>query len=217
MSKIWPFILLCAFVGGCGIVSVLGTPTSHEIKIAPEYDLTAALDKKVMVVVEQPLWLNTTDNLRFYVTEAANQNLTDKAKLSPENIISYSNVAKIRSKTGFNKPIELASEAGVDLVLVISIEDYRLATIEDSDYVNGDMRARAKLIDVAAGQTVWPSMNDSRLVKVGFDMEKGGMDKGTLRLCAALAYCTTRYLYPVPSDEFKRAEDRSGINWENYK
>jgi len=79
------------------------------------------------------------------------------------------------------------------------------------------MRARAKLIDVATGQTVWPGLNESRLIKVGFDMLKGGMDKGALRLCAGLAYCTTRFLYPVPSDEFKIPDDRSGMNWESYK
>jgi len=89
MSKIWPFIILCVFVSGCGMVSVMGTPTPHEIKVPPEYDLTAAKDKKVMVVVEQPLWLNTADNLRSYVTEAVNQNLANKAKLLPENLYAY--------------------------------------------------------------------------------------------------------------------------------
>ena len=77
-------------------------------------------------------------------------------------------------------------------------------------------RAQAVLVDTATGRKVWPRVEDSKIIMVGYEVEKGDRAHALTKLAAAAAHCTTRYFYDCPKDKFKIAEDMSHISRENW-
>jgi hypothetical protein len=223
MKKITIFLTLLSllFLAGCGMASavgMLGTPTHHEQKIPAEYELTEQPDQKILVLVKQPVWLNTNTNLRYHLTKAINKRLTQKAAIPTENLITYNELALFRStKTGFSSlsPPQVGAALNADTVMSVTIEDYQLSKMVDTEYYEGYLRTRAVLFDTATGEKLWPKLEKSKSVKVGFDIESAGRKIADARLVAACAHCTVRYLYNCPMHEFRIAEDRSRISWES--
>jgi hypothetical protein len=101
--KLIKAILVCLVLPltGCapGLVSVLGTPTSAEMKVPAEYDITREKGKKILILVEQPYFLRANPNLRYFITVCINKILEDRAKIKPEMFISYDALADLRSST----------------------------------------------------------------------------------------------------------------------
>jgi len=213
------FLAVFLLFGGCGIISMLGKPTSHEMKIPAEYKLAEEPGRKILILVEQPGYLNAQTNVRYYLTESLQDNLVEKVGLASENLIGYDKLAEFRSgKTGFSllSPAEAGRALGADVVLFVTIESYELSEIVESGYYSGAMSAWAVLFDTAGGGKIWPKDAVSKGVRVGFDMEEAGREAAVERLTAVCAYCITRYFYDCPKNKFKIAEDRSDISWENW-
>lgn len=217
------FTLFTAFfLGGCqygGLVSVMGTPGHHEKEITAEYDLAEHKDQKTLVLVNQPGWINTDVNLRYYLTKAISKNLMEKVKIPPENLVSYGELSEFRSnKSDFSllSPVEVGEALDANIVMLAVIEDYQLHEVAEAGCYEGFLAAQVVLLDTATAEQLWPEPPKSKGIKVGFEIDNRGRIVAAQRLVAACAYCTTRYLYNCRKSRFSIAEDRSGIGWKDW-
>jgi hypothetical protein len=225
MKKLIFIFMLIALVfqsscGSLGIIAVLGMPSSHEKKVTAEYGLADSKSQKILVLVNQGVWLNADVNLCYYLTEAVNEELQDKVKIGPDHLISYSKLAEIRSKQpGLTQlsPVELAAALDADMVLLVELESYGLNELPEGGYYKGYLNARAVLLETAPMVKLWPESERAKFIKVGFDVESGGKEAAVVRLANALAYGIVRHLYNCPKDKFKFADDRSGAHWQDWE
>jgi len=210
------FLVAALFYSGCGVVGIVGTPTNYEKKIPAEYDLAEHKDQKILVLVNQPAWLNAQVNLRYYLTRAINKNLTAKVKIPPEYLVSYSELSEFRSnKSDFLSlsPVEVGEALDANMVLLVEIGSYELNRIAETSYYEGFLGVQSAFLDVATGEKIWPESAKSKSVKVGFEVETRGREIAVRRLTAASAYCLVRYFYDCPKNEFKIADERGTIGW----
>jgi len=216
------FLATVLFHSGCSLtrtVSTLSTPRSHEKKIPAEYNLTRHRDRKILILVNQPPYLNAQANLRFYLTEEINKNLIKKVKIPPEYLVGYDELSEFRSnQSNFSllSPAEVGKALDANMVLLVMLEDYQLHELGGTDYYKGFMSAQMVLFDTASGEKLWPEAAESKSIKVGFEVEPRGRKVAVKRLAAACAYCTTRYLYDCPRDKFKIFDDRSNVDWQDW-
>ena len=221
MSKlsIFPILVVVFFLGGCQIVSIMGTARRSEEKIPAEYNLAEHTGQKILVLVNQPAYLNAGVNMRFYLTEAINKTLIKKIGILPEYLVGYNELSEFRSdKSDFLllSPIQVGEALDANMVLLVVVEDYQLNEIAETGYYKGSLNTQAILLDTAAGEKLWPESVKSKGIKVGFEIENSGQEVATTRLANALAYCLVRYFYDCPTGKFKIAEDRSGVGWQNW-
>lgn len=203
----------------CGLISVIGSPTRHEIKITAEFNLAKQNDKKILVLVEEDALLNANINLRYYLTESINKNLTEKAGILPEYLIGYSKLSEFRSgNPDFSKlsPTEAGTFLEADFVLLIIIKNYKISELPEADYFTGLLNAQAVLFDAVTKEKIWPE-EMSKSIKAGFDIEKSGRDIAENRLITATAHCIIRYLYDCPKSAFKIADDKGRVGWNDWK
>ena len=206
--------------GGCGTVAVLGTPTSHEKKVPAEYNLAGHRRSRILVLVEQPLWVGVEVNLRFYLTEAINKNLAAKVKIPSRNLVTYRELSEFRAnQPNFSllPPAEVGTALGANMVLLVVVEDCQLHEISETRYYKGALSARTILLDAATGETLWPKSEKSKSIRVGFEVGGRSRASAVKRLVKACAYCIVRYLYDCPKDKFKIFDDNSDINWDSWE
>lgn len=202
------------FCSGC--VLGLATPTRHERKITAEYDLTEHTHRKILVVVNQPAWLNAQVNLRYYLTEKINENLTKEVRIQSRYLVSYDELSEFRSnRPDFSllTPAEVGAALNADMVLFVMVNNYELNRIAEMGYYKGLLSVRSVLRDVATGEKLWPESGKSKSIKVGFDIESRGRKVAVARLIGGGAHCTVRYFYDCPEDRFKIADDITHIGW----
>jgi hypothetical protein len=205
-------------LAGCspGIISVLTTPTSDEMTVPPEYDITKEKGKKILTIVEQPYFLRAHPNLRYFVTVGVNKILEDRANIKKELLISYDALADLRSGSpDFSNmtPSEIGSKLGADYVLVITITKYQLDDKSEPGYFTGRFDAQAQLFSVSPPEKLWPSMETARTVRVGFDSVRSGADTAALRLAGDAAHCITRYLYNCQKNKFKSSDEETEMGF----
>jgi len=207
------------FCNGCGLGSMIGTPTRHEKKVPAEYELREQKDKKILILVEQPARLMGTANLRYYLTRDIREYLIKKVRMPAGGLISYENLVEWRNNQGdFSRltPIEVGRGLEADIILLVEVEDLQLYDMAKTSFVKGFLSCRAVILDTSTGEKVWPKSFVGKGIKVGFEFDERGRGVGVARLTAASAHCLTRYFYDCPIDKFKIADDRSGEAWENW-
>jgi hypothetical protein len=218
IEKITVFFVLAVIFSssGCGIVGVAGTQNAYEKKIPAEYDLAGQKDKKVLVLVEQPSWLTTEINLRFYLTEAIRDSFITNTKIASEYLISYKELSDFRSnKSDFSSlsPVEVGLALGADFVLLVMIEDFQLNQMHETDYYSGLLSAQAILFETATGAKLWPESAMGKSIKVSFEAERN-RELAAQRLVSAAAHCITRFLYNCPKYKFKIFDEGVETGWE---
>ena len=204
---------------GCALIGILGTPTSSEKTIPAEFKFVAAKDKKLLVLVNQPSWLNAPPLLRRALTEQIQKRLIANAGLKPSNMISYESLSGFRSREAAFSSMaaaQIGKALNAELVLIADLTAYRLVNIEDSGYYEGSLSGCTFLIDVANSDRLWPVDADSKKINVAFDIESRGQEAAFDRLAAAFAYCTARFFYDCPQNKFKIAEDKSASAWSQW-
>ena len=173
--------------------------------------------RKILVLVEQPGWLSTEVNLRYYLTEAIRESLIAKVKVPPEYIISYDELSAFRSNKGdFSSlsPVAVGKALGADIVLLVMIEDYQLDEVaETTDYYNGFLGAQAVLFETATAEKLWPESTEGKSIRVGFEAEHG-REAAVDRLVNACAHCITRYFYDCPKYKFKIFDEGVKAEWD---
>lgn len=211
--------ILC-IQAGCqpGIFAVLGTPTSAEKKIPAEYDITKQKEQNILVLVDQPAYLNVQANMRYLLTNTVQKMLVLRLKIEPEFLIKYDTLADFRSSTpdfSLLSPEQIGSHLGADLVLLIVIDDCQISDIAQTGYFTGRLDVEAQLIKVSTGEKLWPTVERTRKIKVGFESERRGLDAAAVRLSVAAAHCVTRYLYNCHKNKFEISDEVKDVGWEN--
>jgi hypothetical protein len=207
---------------GCGFVSLLGTPSRHEGKVAAEYNLAERKSQKLLVLVNQPSWVRARTNLRFYLTEAIQAELERRIEMRPDNLVSYDEVSGFRSgRSDFAalEPWEVGKALGADMVLLVTVQDYYLADQGQTGYYKGSLGSQVLLIDAGTRAVLWPKSGDGKEIRVGFEIEPRGHETAVARLAFATAHCIVRYLYDCRQNKFKIGDDVSEIhrqqaNWQ---
>ena len=213
-------LILSLFHGGCAVIARMGTPTSHEIKIPAQYDISKNKGDKILVLVEQPGWLNVQIDMRSYLTDSISRGITQKTKIPAGQFIPYNKLSEYRSNTpnfASLSPVEIGKAMDANTVLVVMIDDFQMSQLVDSGYYKAILDAKAILFNSVTGVQLWPAGEKGKIIKVGFEIEQGGRDIATSRLASAAAYCTVRFFYNCPKDEFKIADDRSGVGFNEWK
>ncbi|MHC5073505.1 MAG: hypothetical protein ACYTFM_00260 [Planctomycetota bacterium] len=196
------------------------TPTRYEEETPAEYKLTDLVDKKILVFVKQPYWLDSKVNLRVHLTDAIHEQLIKNVKVSPVRLIEYDKLSKYRSgRADFSllKPSNIGKALGADVVLYVNITEVQLESMPDTDIYNSFLSARALLIDTSSGVNLWPDQSIGKSIKVGFDMEEKGMKAAISRLSRSTAHCIVRYLYDCKLAYFKTGDDKSNPAWEYWE
>jgi len=210
-------VLILAFCSGCEAIGVLVTPTRHERKIPAEYNLIKQRNRKILVLVNQPAYLNAQENLRYYITNAVRENLVTKTRIDRENIVSYERLSEFRSsRSDFSllSPAAIGRALEADMVLLIVVEDYELYEMAESGYHKGGLATRLVLLDTPAEKKLWPQAESSKSVRVGFEFEGGGQKVAVTRLAVAAGHCIVRYFYDCPKKKFRIADDKTHISWD---
>jgi len=210
-------VLLC---GGCPLIGLLGTPTRREEKIPAEFDLAQHEESTLLVLVDQPAWLNARANLRYYLTNYVGARLIDKVGFPSDKLIRYERLSQFRSSRAdfvLLSPTQVGQALEADMVLFVAIEDYELSSMDTTNYHKGSMAAWCSLWHVSGGKKLWPGSEESRRVDVGFEVGPAAADAAVERLTRAMAYCITRYFYDCPGDQFRIGDDRTQTEWVNWK
>jgi hypothetical protein len=201
-------------------VSLISTPTSHEKKVPAEYRLTGDNQQQhILVLVDEPAWLNTGENLRYYLTNKIIERMIKHAKVRRDYLIDYENLSDFRAgRSDFSmlSPVEVAKALNADLVLFVTIGDYALNRAPDSQYFQGRLITQCFLRDVTTNEKLWPAAEPSRTVRVGFEVESDGQTAAVERLTDAASHCIVRYFYDCRQNKFHIADeirDGSLMNW----
>jgi len=214
-------VLLLVFQSGCSIISILMTPTTHEKSIEAEYKLSLDQDQKILVLVDQPLWLQADANLRYYITNKVNLALVSKIEVPKASVIGYDKLVEYRSADPaflMKSDADIGKALGADYVLAVDIQSFDLQQLTTMDYYKGNLIAMSKLVDVRTGQKIWPESIDAKKIHVGIELEIKGRQIVVGKLASAAAHCITRYLYDCKYRQFKIAEDysyRTEGEWED--
>jgi len=214
------FIATFLTQAGCQIITVLSTPTSAETKIEAEYNLAAQKNIKILVLVDQPPYLDCHPNLRYFLSDTVSKLFHVQAKIPDANFIPYDALAEFRSNTPdftLMAPDKIGSALGADYVLWIAVSKCMISQISNSGYISGELVVEAQLFKVAGGKKVWPAVEQAKILRVGFESERRDYDTAAVRLAAAAAHCVTRYLYNCPKNQFKIADDTTNTGWEKLK
>ena len=225
MKKSGIFFVMVAvlFHSGCqyaGLGTLLGTPSYHERKVPAEYNLAEHTGQKILVLVEQPGWIDANVNFRYYLTKAINNNLTNLVKIEQDYVIPYSELSEFRSnQADFSllSPVEVGIALDADIVLLVVLDGFSLRILDEIGYHTGLLEAKAVLIETATEKKLWPESEENKNIKVGFEIDSRGREVAMARLIAASAYCTARYFYNCPKNKFKISEDRSHLAWQDWK
>jgi hypothetical protein len=219
----WLAILACAglplsfYQAGCQMAAVLGSPTESEVKSSAEYNLAQHKGEKILVLVDQPVSLNAHPNFRYLATDTINSMLQQRNKIPPALLIDYDKLAEFRSSTSdfqLRTPEQVGSALGADLVLLVIINDYQVREMAEAGYYTASLDTQAALFKVATGEKLWPALEQTKIVQVGFESERRGPDAAAVRLAVAAAHCVTRYLYDCPKNQFRISDERTTAGWE---
>jgi hypothetical protein len=213
-------LCLCGGCGFGGLAAVMGTPSYHEATVPAEFDLTEQKANRLLVLVEQPGWIDAKVNMRFYLTEAMDSSLAKYAEIPDPNLIGYDQLSAFREASpdfGQLSPTEIGSRIGADMVLKVHIDDLRLDEAGGPEFLKGKMDTQAVLLDVDSGLKLWPESEAAKKVNVGFEIEDRGWDMAVARLAAASAHCTTRYLYDCKKKRFRIFDDKTIVDVEDWE
>jgi hypothetical protein len=201
---------------GCGLIGILGTESSYEKKVPAEVklikDKKSDNNRKLLVLVKQPSWLNAPPLLGQLLTEQIQLRLVANAALKFSNLISEESLSKFRGSTpNFYSmtTLEIGKAMNADWVLVVELTSYRLFNISDTEYFGGGLAGKAFVIDTADTRQLWPDKLGGEQIEIAFDVEKRGNKAALARLAAAYSHCVTRYFYDCPRRRFKIADEKT--------
>ena len=209
--KISLCLCLTSFLTGCGIVSILGTTSGSEEVIKAKFDITERYDDKILVLVNQPGWINPPVNLRREITNKLNAYMRTYFKKFPvQNIIDYETVAQMRnSDMDFDNRsvLELAEMFDAGLVLYVEISDFNLIRLTVDEHYSLEMKTSSVLYDGNSGQVLWPQTKGDSIVSLEIECERG-IEQIVLKITTANAHCILRNFYDCPKHKYRVIEER---------
>ena len=202
---------------GCDVFGFLANPGAFEKKIPPQYDLQKQQSRKILLWVECPRSSDVDHDVQQKLTATCQIYLTEKVKISPENIVLDQSVSENKLTLD---PVKIAQGLGAGYVLLVQVEDYELMPISTQKYYCGEMISRTVLMDTDLSMVVWPKDPVGKVVHIGVDMETKGRDAALSRLVSSTAHCALRYLHPCEKLKFKALDEkitiRDALEMETY-
>ena len=209
-------IVLLLASSGCGILHTLFANQDEMGMVKAELELEEYLPGRVLVLVDQPSWVNCEANLRSMLTEDINFRLKEKFKL--KDLVEYGEIARLRAENPeFYKmsPYQVGRMVNADVVIVVGIDNYALYEIADAGYYSGSLVSRCSAFDVQENIKIWPRGSGTRRVGLCVEVEKGS--KKTLeRLSKGSAHCVVRYFQDCKNEKFNIIDeeiDFRKIDW----
>ncbi len=224
--KIIRLAAVCVILGavffswGCQLPAIMSKETRYEKKVPAEYNLKAQSDKKLLVLINQPSWLGGASDLNENLTKAVYANLISSKILKSTALIPYEQIKAFSEKDPdyfYAYPKNAGESLNADLVLFIVIDQKHLEPAQQGIYYKGLLSGRSQLIEVSGGDILWPVSPDGKIVRVEFDVEKGGYDAAGLRLANSFAHCVVRYFYDCPVAKFQTFDDKSQSGWRQWE
>ncbi len=204
--------------GGCGLVALLGTPSGTEETIPAQYDISQSYDEKILVLVNQPGWVDSPVNMRKEITNKINAYFKVYFKKMPQtSIIDYETVKEV---TGGDftlenmMPAEIAKKFDAGLVLYVEIIDYQFMRLT-SDNFSADIKTVSTLYDGHTGNVLWPKERGGSVVSLAVELEKGA-EKTIARLAVANAHCILRNFYDCRRVKYRVPEETKGYEIEAW-
>jgi len=200
-------------LSGCGIFSLLATPTEAEMRIPAEYNLLENLNGKLLIIVVKQGGSQDSENIGYHLSGALEATFRKKFEVEHESFISYEELAGFKdSRPDFLKlsPVTIGKELGADKVLAVAISDYQLYEIAGTGNYEGSLRTLSRLYDVPTGERVWPQYSEGKVVQVAFDCDSGRGNAAVIRLVSSTSHCIVRYLYDCPKDSFEFSDEKTG-------
>lgn len=187
--------------------------------IEAEYMLKSREEGKILVLVKEPVWLSSSANIRYNVTEQMIEYLVKTVGISEVAIISHSRLIEYRSSTADYaslSPGQVGQNLGADTVLFISLSQCEVSEVAQAGLFDGSLSGSAVLVDSESSGQLWPVDEKRKTIKVGFDADAKTAEEASRKLAGAFAHCTGRFLYDCAAKHFMVIEDRSDNAWENW-
>jgi hypothetical protein len=200
------------------MIGAMASPTSYEIKIPAEYQLSDNKPQRMIILVEQPAWATSEANIRLYLTEAIAAHLVDEVGLKAGTIATYREVADVRNTmSDFEKlsPVQVGRAMKAQMVLYVMIDNFGLYGLSDAGYYKGQLATSSGIYDVATGEKLWPQSGGLKANSVGFELAKG-QDEAAKRLAESMARCIVRNLYDCSKRESKVADESGTEDLKNW-
>jgi hypothetical protein len=211
-------LLIAVSIAGCGLISLISTPTNSESKIPAEYKFVNPETAKVAVIVKQPVRADIRVNLPYYLTRAVNRRLMYKTGLTSGSLTDYDTISRTASnKSNFRwlGSQELIDLFEVDFVILIDIEKFYAKEIEQG-YHKARLSGDCALISKNTNGKVWPVSQESRNITVGFELGEKDYKAALERLADSFSHCLVRYFYDCPKNKFKSSDDRNRAGWKDW-
>lgn len=199
--------IVALFFAGCNIFGFLASEGPFESKKAPEFNLLAQQDRKILVWLETPRSLNISDAVQGKLRGAFNSYLSGQMKIKPANIV-LAPASGTAGTAGMQDPANVARSLGAGFVLLVQVDMFELDSLQIKDYVTGQLITRTILLDADSSTAVWPKQPEGKMIHIGVEVETGGRDAAISRLVSAATHCTLRYLYPCDKLKFKNSDER---------
>ena len=218
-------LVLMFSTGGCELISIMSSPSSHETMVEPDFDLEAANKTaqketkegiKVAVIVDQASHIRSQMNLRYKLTTAINGLLVNKLGLEPEQVIDYKTIAKMRNSTkGFSamKPYQIGKQLDCDYVIVVTIEQYDLYRLPEKGLYAGTSKAVFSLYGVKQNKRLVPKDTPAKSIEIEVEVERG-LEESVDRVLRAMSYCVVRDLYPISKPAYRIMDEKKDISWD---
>jgi hypothetical protein len=221
MNRITALVILTGFglCSGCRLIGILGTPTASETKVPAEYEIRRRAEGGIIVLVQQPGWLNVQTDLRPVLSEAVNVTLWKKAKVDKKAIVGYERLVEFRqAHPDFSSlsPEQIATGLDAKTILLVAVEDYRLYELPLDGYYKGLHKGlldiRGYVLDAQSGEVLWPQSGKGKLIRLALEAEQGGKEACAAKLSKAAAHCIVRYFYGCKKDKFRVWGERPDIS-----
>ena len=162
--------LLSLALLGCGPLDFLLTKTFQLFQPPPKTKPLYSLAGKSALILVDPANQDLSERspqVAYSIAKALAAELSARRAagsiVSPRDVVTYA-----QSEADYNRKsaVEIGRDFSVDLVLHVVIQTYHLDTAAGADSYNGAVELGLRVIDVAAGQQVFPDMGQLHLVGV---------------------------------------------------
>jgi hypothetical protein len=223
MRKIYILAILlfvsALFCSGCGLVSVLGTPSGSEELVEAKFDISQRYDDKILVLVNQPAWMNSPVNYRRELTNKMNSYMRLYFKDMPaENIIEYETVKQTRSMDidfDNRNVIELGEMFDAGLIMYVEVLEFDMLRLTAEEYYTAEIKTVAMLYDGNTGDLLWPEIKGDSVTSLEIEFEKG-VEATMAKLATANAHCILRNLYDCKKHQYKVIEEKRQYEIEDW-
>ncbi|HRU14861.1 MAG TPA: hypothetical protein P5017_03975 [Anaerohalosphaeraceae bacterium] len=195
-------------VSGCTMLGFLGSPTSSEQKVSPQFPLYNQKDRSIYLAVRPTAGSRTDADIPDLLQKTLAADLHRKVKIPTEAIFLMPPASANPSASfSWTQLEEEARRKGAAFLLYVEITDCELIRLTEHDYYMGNLAVRTILLKTDTAEVAWPPEKTPRLIRTSVDFESRGRSAVLQRLLTAVSHCIVRNLYPCPQTDFRISEE----------